>query len=612
MNYKLLVLVSAVLISSNLAADEQSKVYRMDEIVVTATKSEESISNVSQDVDIITEEQIEQSNAQSIGDVLKYIPGMNLSMSDDIPGKSTWRTTLRGLSIDNGYVLFLIDGQRVKGRGMGEYGNGLNHIPVEMIDRIEVVKGPSSVLYGSDAVGGVINIITKPTSKEQKISVFANYGSREIAREGITYSNTVGNVGFRTNIVMERANIDEYDSRYFNNRLTYNANRVKYRLDVNVNDIDTESQDERRYNLAPDVTFDLGNTSKLSVKAYFYNWHFTHGSRYGDINWNQAEAQYTKIVAQKHSIAVGSEFLRQGMDYHLKGVVIDNVQQWSHLDKDVDNISVYAQDEWSVIDRVRFTLGSRFDHHSQYDGVFSPRLSGLYDVTESIRLRASVGRSFKAATMRQMYYPGLFMHSTTNYVRSNPDLKPEYSTGYTLSLEKVFGSQFWASVMAYRNDLTDMVKSYDTGKELDDLPITSYENVEEAYTQGIEGELSFQVIKGLTGRITAAYTDAENKDTKRKLTYIPGHTEGLQLDYFDFRYRVGLNWRMIYYGEVYTNNDNTRKNSGYLMAEVKIRKNVTPQVMVSVECDNIFDSDYGIESSSRVPRTYFVKLTYRQ
>ena len=129
---------------------------------------------------------------------LNTIPGLNLNQSDDIPGTSTWKATLRGLSIDSGYVLFLVDGQRVKGRGMGEYGNGLNQIPVEMVERIEVVKGPSSVLYGSDAVAGVVNIITKPVSKKETTNAFANFGSRKIARQGFTYGNTVGKVGFRT------------------------------------------------------------------------------------------------------------------------------------------------------------------------------------------------------------------------------------------------------------------------------------------------------------------------------------------------------------------------------------------------------------------------------
>ena len=109
---------------------------------------------------------------------------MDISLSDDIPGASTYQSSLRGLRIDSGYVLFLVDGQRVKGRGMGEYGNGLNQIPVEMVDRIEVVKGPNSVLYGSDAVAGVINIITKPVSKKELLSVFANYGSRRTSPRG--------------------------------------------------------------------------------------------------------------------------------------------------------------------------------------------------------------------------------------------------------------------------------------------------------------------------------------------------------------------------------------------------------------------------------------------
>lgn len=612
MKFESLVVAGVFLIVSSSAADEsKSDVYQTDEIVITATKTEKIISDVSQDVSVVTGKEIERSNAQTVGDVLKYIPGLNLSNSDDIPGESTYQTTLRGLRIDDGYVLFLIDGQRVKGRGMGEYGNGLNQLPVEMIERIEVVKGSSSVLYGSDAVAGVINIITKPASKKESLGAYANYGSRNISREGFNYANTIGKIGFRTSAAMERANIDEYDSRYFNNRLTYNHGRGSYKFDVNVNDINSGTSVERRVSLAPDVTIDLGNASKLNIKTYWYDWDFTQSSRYGNIYWDQAEIQYTKIIGTAHSLAAGAEFLRQGMDYDFKGAVVDSVQQWPHLDKNVDNISVYAQDEWSVNDKARISLGARYDNHTEYDGVFSPRISGLYDITETARLRASVGRSFKSPTIRQIYYPGFFKHGSF-YIVSNPDLKPEYSTGYTLSLEKSFGKKFWASLVAYRNDLTDMVQRYDTGETYDGIKIEAYKNVSDACTQGLEGEFRFQVMRGFSGTLTAALTDAKNKDTDKKLTSIPEHTEGLQLNYFNSRFGAGIDWGLIYYGECYTDDDNTKKKDGYFLAEVKIRKDVTKRVSLTVECDNVFDSDYGVESSSQVPRMYSVKLNLNQ
>ena len=427
------------------------------------------------------------------------------------------------------------------------------------------------------------------------------------AREGFNYSNTIGKVGLRTSAAMERANQDEYDSRYFNNRFTYSSGIGSYKLDANVNDIYAGTNIERRISLAPDATFDLGSASKLNVKAYWYDWDFTQSSRWGNLYWDQAEVQYTGIIAEKHNFAAGTEFLRQGMDYNYKGVKADGIQQWPKLDKDVDNISLYLQDEWSVIDKLRLTLGARYDDHSEYDGVLSPRLSGLYDITETTRLRASVGRSFKSPTIRQIYYPDLFMHSSTNYTLANPDLKPEYSTGYTLSIEKSLGSMFWANLLAYRNDLTDMVQSYDTGLKQNGVMITSYKNVSEAFTQGLEGEFRFEIIKGLSGTLTASYTDAENKDTDKKLSSVPENKEGLQLTYFTPKIGLGIDWGIIYYGECYTDDANTVKKDGYFMAEAKITKNVTKKVSISLECDNMFDSDYGVESSGPCFENVFCK-----
>ncbi|MFH1674794.1 MAG: TonB-dependent receptor plug domain-containing protein, partial [Pseudomonadota bacterium] len=160
--------------------EKEADIVQLEDVVVTATKTPHTLKDVPVETVVITREDIERTNAQNALDILKSIPGINTSVHDDVFGTYTWQANLRGLSFDDGYGLILIDGQRVMGSGqsggMGEYGIGLNQIPVDLIERVEVVKGPSSALYGSDAVAGVVNIITRKSPTKATARAGASYG----------------------------------------------------------------------------------------------------------------------------------------------------------------------------------------------------------------------------------------------------------------------------------------------------------------------------------------------------------------------------------------------------------------------------------------------------
>ncbi|MCI5143797.1 MAG: TonB-dependent receptor, partial [Candidatus Electrothrix sp. ATG1] len=188
----------AVFLAGTASANEQkqtnTKSHALDEVVVTATRTPHTLKDVPVETVVVNQEDIARSNAQNAMDVLKTVPGINSSVHDDVFGTYTWRANMRGLNFNDGYGLILIDGQRAMGcgqsGGMGEYGIGLNQLPVDMIERIEVVKGPSSALYGSDAMAGVINIITKETPDAMSGRVGASYGWYTI-KEKVNSDGTV-------------------------------------------------------------------------------------------------------------------------------------------------------------------------------------------------------------------------------------------------------------------------------------------------------------------------------------------------------------------------------------------------------------------------------------
>ena len=175
-------------------------VWNLEEIVVTATKTPHLLKDVPVETVVITKKEIEQASSQTISDLLRYIPGIFVR-GEDVPGITNWRSSMRGLSFNNGYGLILEDGQRIKGGGMGEYGFGLNQIPPQMIEKIEIVKGPTSVLYGSDALVGVVNIITKPAPDKTIYGFEADYGSYYTNMEYLYWGTKINKLG---NVISSR------------------------------------------------------------------------------------------------------------------------------------------------------------------------------------------------------------------------------------------------------------------------------------------------------------------------------------------------------------------------------------------------------------------------
>jgi len=164
-----------MVLGGSLAMAQQA---RLEQIVVTGTKTPHALEDAPVETFVIDATRIEQSNAANVSELLKQIPGINTSLSEDVMAADNLRNTMNGLQINEGYALILVDGRRVHGGfgAHGDYGVGLNHVPVGMIERIEVVKGPSSALYGSDAMAGVINIITKKAPTEATGYANARYG----------------------------------------------------------------------------------------------------------------------------------------------------------------------------------------------------------------------------------------------------------------------------------------------------------------------------------------------------------------------------------------------------------------------------------------------------
>ena len=622
----------------------------LDEVVVTGTRTPHSLKDTPVETVLLNQQDIQQSTAQNAIDVLKTVPGINTSAHDDVLGTYSWRANLRGLNFNDGYGLVLIDGQRVMGcgqsGGMGEYGVGLNQLPVDMIERIEVVKGPSSALYGSDALAGVVNIITKDSPDKPSGKAGAAYGwytvKEKLNSDGsISQPDDDGDYrsskqayasfgdspterfGYLVNYNYEAAeDVSQSPLESFRHSLLAKmklaaSDTVALSLKGEASNYEKDgNRDEDSWRIAPGLDWRLTDKQTLALKAYTYTWDFVHGQlgningyKYGTIDFNQAEAQHTWQVNDQHTVVLGAELQRQAIDY-----LIDNPNgTTTTVNKDVDTTSLYGQDEFKLLNDLTLVGGFRFDDHSVFGSEVNPKLSAMYNLSESTALRASVGRAFKSPTIRQLYYDIPYRHGEY-YNQSNPDLKPELGMGYSASIEQwLLDGQLMTSVGFFRNDVEDMVIVEDTGAIYDGLPLMLYRNVDEARTQGIELMSRFEQ-DAFFLNASYTYTASENKESGLDLPYVPEHSFSLVPAYVWNQYGLGISGTVTCTGKQYKDNLNTSSIDGHSVIDVKLWKELewkelfANKLVLSLAADNLLDSDKGDDASFRSGRAFVAKL----
>jgi outer membrane receptor for ferrienterochelin and colicins len=632
----------AVLLAGTIYAQPHS----LDEVVVTGTRTPHTLKDVPVETVVVSRQEIEQSNAQNALDVLKTVPGINNSVHDDVFGTYTWRANMRGLNFNDGYGLILIDGQRAMGcgqsGGMGEYGIGLNQIPVDMIDRIEVVKGPSSALYGSDAMAGVINIITKKTPNKMTARAGASYGwytiKEKVNADGTT-SPASDDGDYRTNS-QAYLSFGSKPLEGFSYLLNYNyesaqdlqqdpidsaRHSLMAKLDLAANEqVDLflkgeassyekeGNREEDSLRLSPGMDWQISKDKILSVKGYVYNWDFTHGSpgyahgyKYGDVAYTQGELQYTWYTSDSNTLTLGGELQRQTIDYTIENPTGSVIQ----VDEQVDTASLYVQDELTLGDALTLVGGLRFDDHSVFDSEINPKLSLMYTLSESTTLRASAGRSFKSPTIRQLYYNIPYQHGEY-YIQSNRGLQPELGIGYSAGIEQwLMDDQLILSASLFRNDVEDMVVREETGLLYDGLPLRSYYNVDEATTQGLEVSAKFN-LRDFTVNCSYTYTDSENNETGMNLPYVPEHSFALTPSYTYDPYGIRFSGVLSYTGKQYKDSGNTSEIGQHTVIDARVAKQLGKCTTLSFEADNLFDSDKGDDGNYRTGRTFLVKLDY--
>lgn len=493
---------------------------QLETMVVTATKTEHTLEDVPEATTVITREEIEAQNATNALEVLRWIPGVNVSTSFGSMGGDGY--TVDGASSSE-YTLMLIDGNRVK----SDYA--LSEIPVSSIERIEIVKGANSLLYGSDAMNGIINVITKPAPDTFTASVEGSYSFDDEADT----SSQEASIGFKLGELRQlytygRRYIEggDYKSDTFSGKYGYtiseNAN-LDFDIRAGLNELEYSDMDRYDYHLG--FTWKPDDLSTLKIKGFFRDYagtSFVGGAdegTYEDSTYDEEDIEYSRLLWDSHLVTVGYQRMGDTFDYEGPS------ESW---DKSQDSNNVFLQDEISITKTITLVPAIRMDYHSEWDDQVNPKVSMLWRATEDTSLRLSWGTAFKAPSFERMYRTTWHGYGSWGFwILGNADLKPEESETYRISLEQRLGDLFHGSIALFRNDYENMIE----GGYIDAAKTQySYSNVAEAMTQGVEVDMKFYITKEILFTLAYTYLDTEDKETGEELSDTIRHriTPGLR------------------------------------------------------------------------------------
>lgn len=533
-----------------LAEDEGERSDESDEeVVITGSRTETSRKDSVVSTQVINREDIAESGASTVAELLEAQPGISLQRS-----YSGVAVRLQGMNPE--HTLVLVDGQRVLGRKGGSID--MSRYPVDWIERIEIVKGPSSVLYGSDAMGGVINLITRRADGPFSADVYSSYGSLNdldttlsLSTQGDTVGSRVhggyhSTDGFDRNTETLTTDSPRRESFSAGNistiRLTPDwrvTPRVYYRqmdsrgISESGSGAIFDQQnliEEVQAGVASDASFSATDRLQVTGFSTWYRDQYKSDQRnssaldsYQDTKELsfQGSIQYDQSLGSSHKATIGVDTLSERMES----------QRLAPGEGNRSRIGVFAQDEWTVSTSRRLIVlpGVRYDTDTQFGSHATPRLAVRFDPTKTVALRGGMGWGYRAPVFKELLMR--FENTTANYVvEGNEELQPETSRNIHLGIDWTPTETLWISLSGYRNAVEDLIGFGTLEEGVDGSPTRfGYINVSEAITQGGEFNVETLLWKGFTLSAGYALDDTLDVENNRPLEGRSRHRVTTQL-----------------------------------------------------------------------------------
>lgn len=494
---------------------------KMDELVVTATRTKKLHKNVPIATEVINKSEIKRSGATNIADLLAQRSGVSLQTS--VEGGSV----LNLLGLDSRYILILVDGQPINGKFNNRVS--LDQIQTYNVDKIEIVKGPSSSLYGSEAMAGVINIITTNElfEKSYDFSVRANNTENNVRNDGFgsgsSYLNFKINQPFKNlnmslNVNLQEINrdqsielieIDLLKKQFLESILSFNVFE-NHDLSFKVNTYD-QSESGKSKLMVTNTKIQRNNLSfshafknyTQTITSSTYKRNYLQNRPWGELERDdltkESFVEYEGLFTKK----IGKTDINSGVEIHSASYSSDRIKDGN---QSILNKSIFLQTSFDVVEKFNFIIGIRNDDFSEYSSVINPRIGMMYSIDKNWKLRTAWGKGFRAPSFMERFID--WNHAQFNYsVQGNSQLKPEISNGTTLGVEYTDPSRHQISLMLYHTDFSNLINDYVIQPGL-----LSYQNIESATFSGLELMHQWKVSNYFNSRVSINWLD--NRDEK--------------------------------------------------------------------------------------------------
>lgn len=569
-----------------------------NKVIVTATRTATNVDQVLATSTLITRKEIEESQALSVADVLRTKTGIDIA-SNGGPGQTT-SIFIRGAESD--HTLIMIDGVKMNPGTIGVAA--IQNIPLSMVDRIEVIMGPRSTLYGSDALGGVIQIFTRQGVSSEAGWRFGSFNTQELSanyhrkdgerRMGIDLSSSRTD-GFPTHVDASD------DSPYKNDSINLKLGSTFGNTDLDFQFLGSQGRtDYYNFFLTP-VAQDYSNSAssliaKITatetwisrIKVSFFKDEITQRQSPDFLETKRYELDW------QNDIVIGSaNLLTAGIQAYQENA--QSLSFGSAFDEDTDTVGLYVQDQFES-GANQLTAGLRYTDHSSFDGKTTGELSYGYQASQETKLIASFATGFRA--------PG----STDRFgFGGNPDLKPETSQSLELSARFNPSSVHRGRISLYQNEIENLINFIDPDGFAGPVPGRN-ENIDKTRTRGIE--LTYLFNKGpyvVDAGIT--YQDPKDLTTDRQLARRAKEKYNLTGRYVGSDYSVSA--ELSYTGERPDSAFSSTILDTYTLLNLSATKSFSKLINVGIRLENITDEDYQLaDGFNTAGRSVFLDLRY--
>jgi len=577
----------------------------LPEVIVTANRFIEPLEETTSEVKIITEKELEKMKVDWTIDALRKLSNIYVKQSGGI-GKQT--SVFLKTSTKSGDVLVMIDGVKVNSPTSGDFD--FSSLSVDEIERIEIIEGPQSTLYGSEAMAGVINIITKKGKGKPKVSLSLEGGSYGTYKPSFSLSGGDSQFDYRITTYYYKTDgfsayakgkeDDSYKQAFISGKFGFRPSEkleleffTRYYYDRNELDFGTEDgflvyKDDpdyvqRRHHSLFSGRFKLNLTSfweqiltiskvKEIMNAKdpddIFKWYgFKITPQIYMVDW-----QNNFYLLERFTLTLGAEYRKEKGKY----------ESFSSFDEDIENKAIYLNGKFKFLsNKLILNAGLRYDDHQTFGEKLTYRAGLLYNFPSyGLRFKANFGTAFKAPTLNDLFWPN------TGWSMGNPNLKPEESWAWNLGFEKDFLND---KVIFSFNSFYQKYKNLINWTEI--APWTYQpQNIGKASIKGFEVNLNLKITPNFQLKTGYTYLDSEDKDTKKYLIYKPTHKYSLIGEYSVGKFFLFADY--VYTGKRYDDRANTKELKSYSLVNFSASYDFTKRIKAFARIENLLNTNY--------------------